>query len=48
MESLMAYLSAWGLNDGEPWTFLSIVLMRSAVCNMRRLRRWPPWSCRKL
>ena len=27
MESLMAYLSAWGLNDGDPWTFLSIVLM---------------------
>ena len=27
MESLMAYLSAWGLNDGEPWTCLSIVLM---------------------
>ena len=27
MESLMAYLSALGLNDGDPWTFLSIVLM---------------------
>lgn len=27
MESLMAYLSAWGLNEGEPWTLLSIVLM---------------------
>ncbi len=27
MESLMAYLSALGLNDGDPWTCLSIVLM---------------------
>ena len=27
METLMAYLSALGLNDGDSWTFLSIVLM---------------------
>jgi branched-subunit amino acid transport protein len=27
MQSLIDYLRAWGLNDGDPWTFLTIVLM---------------------
>jgi branched-subunit amino acid transport protein len=27
MQSLFDYLRAWGLNDGDPWTFLTIVLM---------------------
>jgi branched-subunit amino acid transport protein len=27
MQSLIDYLSACGLNDGDPWTFLTIVLM---------------------
>lgn len=27
MASLIDYLRAWGLNDWDPWTFLTIVLM---------------------
>jgi branched-subunit amino acid transport protein len=27
MATLMDYLRAWGLNDWDPWTFLTIVLM---------------------
>ena len=27
MASLIDYLHAWGLNDWDPWTFLTIVLM---------------------
>jgi len=27
MQSLFDCLRAWGLNDGDPWTFLTIVLM---------------------
>lgn len=27
MDSLMAYVTAWGWDDWNPWTFLTIVLM---------------------
>ena len=27
MQSLIEYLRAWSWNDGDPWTFLTIVLM---------------------
>jgi branched-subunit amino acid transport protein len=27
MEALVTWLSAWGLNDWNPWTFLTILLM---------------------
>jgi len=27
MQSLIDYLRAWGWNDGDPWTFWTIVLM---------------------
>ena len=27
MDALMTYLNAWGLNDWDPWTFLTILLM---------------------
>ena len=27
MQSLIDYLRAWSWNDGDPWTFLTIVLM---------------------
>lgn len=27
MDALLVYLSAWGLQDWDPWTFITIVLM---------------------
>ena len=27
LEAIMAYLNAWGLNDAQPWTLLTILLM---------------------